>query len=531
MTIKRLLIASLVLTLVAGFSFGGATTESGTTSDGPLTITLIPWTARGTTLQPDSVVELYLEERYNVQLEPWYGIDGYDSEARDVRLAAGDVPDLLGGLNASWVDIGIVREVPRDMIRENMAGYMEWADSYLGDEVWRRTTIDGVNYGIPTALSMASTGQAMGFRADWMRAVGVDPTPVPGNDFFEGPDSLAEIESLLTKFRNEDPDGDGQKNSYGWAEWKNNANVNRTFLPNVFGSFGVRLAGSQALGIGTWDVRNGEAYYSTVDPNFRDALAYINGWWDKELIHPDVVTMVRTDVVRAMATGEIGAWSELDAWQSNYGAGPWGAYREVNPDGDIAYSVTPVGPNGQRGTWYRDPNWTPWAIGINATDEVAIKLMEMMDDIFTTRDEYAFNFFGGAEGETWQVDNRGYAVNIPDTGSAKDSAAGTALGVRMFVGHVPHIVPPIDKVYIAPNRHSLQAYLEQNQTPGPGIGFNPTFDEAERALVANILTIEQEFFWQAVTGQVDVVAAWDGYVDRMMSAGLDRLLDSVAEQG
>ena len=184
MTIKRLLIVTLVLTLVAGFSFGGATTESGTTSDGPLTITLRPWTARGTTLQPDSVVELYLEERYNVQLEPWYGIDGYDSEARDVRLAAGDVPDLLGGLNASWVDIGIVREVPRDMIRENMAGYMEWADSYLGDEVWRRTTIDGVNYGIPTALSMASTGQAMGFRADWMRAVGVDPTPVPGNDFF-----------------------------------------------------------------------------------------------------------------------------------------------------------------------------------------------------------------------------------------------------------------------------------------------------------------------------------------------------------
>ena len=525
--IKRLLIIGLLLTLVAGFSFGAAESE-GTTSDGRLTITVRPWTARGTTLQPDSAVELYLEQRYNVQLEPWYGIDSYDSEGRDVRLAAGDVPDYLGGFSPGWVDIGIVRELPRDMIRKHMPGYMVWADKYLGDEVWRRTTIDGVNYAVPTALSMASTGQAMGFRGDWMRAVGVDPTPIPGQDFFAGPDSLAEIESLLTKFRNEDPDGNGRKDSYGWAVWKNNTNVVTGFLPNVFGSFGVRLAARQS--VGTWDVRNGEPYYSTVDPNYRDALEYINGWWEEELIHPDVVNMLRADFVRAIANGEIGAWSSLDAWMSNYGAGPWGAYREVNPDGDIAYSITPVGPNGQRGTWYRDPNWGPWAIGINASDEVAIKIMQMMEDIYTTRDEYAFNFFGGAEGETWQVDDRGYAVSIPGTGSAKDSAEGTRLGVRMFVGHVAHIVPPVDKVYIAPNRHALQGYFEQTQAPGPPIGFRPTWDEAERALLANINTIEQEFFWRAVTGQIDVVSAWDDYVERMMNAGLDRLLDSVAAQ-
>lgn len=42
--------------------------------------------------------------------------------------------------------------------------------------------------------------------------------------------------------------------------------------------------------------------------------------------------------------------------------------------------------------------------------------------------------------------------------------------------------------------------------------------------MANINTIEQEFFWQAVTGQIDVVSAWDDYVERMMNAGLDRLL-------
>ena len=531
MTIKKIIASGVLLSLAAGFSFARATEEASATSDGPLTITMRPWTARGTTLAPDSAVELYLEERYNVQLEPWYDIDTYDAEARDVRIAAGDVPDFLGGLNPSWVDVGVVREIPREMIREHMSGYMEWADSYLGDQVWQRTTIDGVNYGIPTALSMASTGQGMGFRGDWMRAVGVEPTPIAGEDFFAGPDSLAEIESLLAKFRNEDPDGNGKKDSYGWAVWKNDVSVTSNFLPNVFGSFGVRLRASRSHGLGTWDVRNGEAYYSTVDPNFRDALVYINDWWEKELIHPDIVTMVRADFVQAMASGEIGAWSDLDAWQSNYGAGPWGAYREVNPDGDIAYSITPEGPNGQRGTWYRNPNWTPWAVGINASDEVAVKLMQIVNDIYITRDEYAFNFFGGPEGQTWEVNDKGYAVHIPGTGAKKDGAEGTRLGVRMLVGHIPHIVPPVDKVYIAPNRHALQGYFERTQTPGPGIGFTPDFNESERALVGNISTIEQEFALQAVTGQIDPVSAWDDYVDRMMAAGLDRLLDIVASQG
>ena len=104
-------------------------------------------------------------------------------------------------------------------------------------------------------------------------------------------------------------------------------------------------------------------------------------------------------------------------------------------------------------------------------------------------------------------------------------------GVRMFSGHIAHIVPPIDKVYIAPGRHSLQKYLEDNQAKFPGYGFRPTWNEDERALLANIGTIEQEFAWKALTGQVDIDAEWDGYVRDMMNAGLGRLLETVANQG
>ena len=65
----------------------------------------------------------------------------------------------------------------------------------------------------------------------------------------------------------------------------------------------------------------------------------------------------------------------------------------------------------------------------------------------------------------------------------------------------------------------------------PGYGFRPTWNEDERALLANIGTVEQEFAWKALTGQVDIDQAWDGYVRAMMNAGLDRLLMTVADQG
>ena len=137
-----------------------------------------------------------------------------------------------------------------------------------------------------------------------------------------------------------------------------------------------------------------------------------------------------------------------------------------------------------------------------------------------------FGHHGGAQGEAWELDDRGYAIRNP-----MEPSVLAERGVRMFSGHIAHIVPPIDKVYIAPGRHSLQKYLEDNQVVFPGYGFRPTWNDDERALLANIGTVEQEFAWKALTGQVDIDQAWDGYVRDMMNAGLERLLMTVADQG
>ena len=155
--------------------------------------------------------------------------------------------------------------------------------------------------------------------------------------------------------------------------------------------------------------------------------------------------------------------------------------------------------------------------------------MQILEDQFSDAELYARVFYGGEQGETWQIDENGYHVAIPGTGAAKDGASGALLGVRMI--SPAHIVPPVDKVYIAPNRHALQSWIEANQTPGPGIGFRPDWNEDKRALAGNLKTIEQEFAWKAITGAIDVAASWDDYVEDMMKAGLAELLESLANKG
>lgn len=513
MKVSRFIVVMVLMAALSAAVFATAGSESTGASE-EMVITVLPFTARGSTLDENTAVELYLEERYDVQLEPWYDLDFYDTEARNVRLASGDIPDMLSTFDPSWIDIGAVRELPQEMIREHMPKYMAQADAYLGDQVWRRTEFDGVNYAVPTALSMASTGLIMGFRADWMEAVGMPAEELPGLPFMKGPDTLEEITELLTRFHTMDPDGDGIDDTYGWFKWTTNHNFNQTVFPTVFGSFGIRLR--------TWDVSTGTATYSMVDARYKEALHYLRGWWDLGIIHPDAPTGLREDSLRTMGNDEWGAFEDFDAWMQQTANGPWGVYFENNPGAQIAISVTPSR-DGNRGTWFRDPNWGPWSIGAHADDAKATKIMEMMEDIYSDFDTYADVFYGPG---TWAKDENGYANPIdPEWNNEMQQSYGG----RLFT-YPPHIVPPVDKVYIQPRRYAFQAYIEATQTAGPSFGVRPAWNEDERPLEAAINAISDEYGWRAVSGQIDIDATWDDYVNEMMNSGLRQLLAAANEQ-
>ena len=73
---------------------------------------------RGVLLPPDSPTELFLEDYFDVELEPWTDVDLYQADQWKTRIASGDIPDYIktdaigSGLHDIGAVAGAVRRLP-----------------------------------------------------------------------------------------------------------------------------------------------------------------------------------------------------------------------------------------------------------------------------------------------------------------------------------------------------------------------------------------------------------------------------------
>lgn len=121
-----------------------------------------------------------------------------DFETKLQQAAAGKkLPDIVVNDTAqlgTMVKQGIVRQVARDVV----AGHDQ-----VTDLAWQATEgADGEHYAVPFSAQTF----ALFIRKDWREAVGAQP-----------PTSWAELDALATAFTNQDPDGNGQADTYGWV--------------------------------------------------------------------------------------------------------------------------------------------------------------------------------------------------------------------------------------------------------------------------------------------------------------------------
>lgn len=141
----------------------------------------------------------------------------------NLRIAAGEIPDFFyirdPALLPVYAKQGVLAKLSTEMlktnapdildvIQKNAPGYMEMGK------------VNGVQYGIPIVNPGNTFHLPIVYRADWMKKVGVTKTP----------ETLAEFETLMYKFANEDPDGNGKKDTYGLSKEGTLA---------VFGAFGI----------------------------------------------------------------------------------------------------------------------------------------------------------------------------------------------------------------------------------------------------------------------------------------------------
>lgn len=382
MKMKKLLCASLAVVMAVGMLSGcgnggsGVNTEEFKDTDEKLTLSWLGY-PRSAGAQEGTPSELLIEEKFNVELKPLFYEETKFEEKRTMLLAGGEIPDLIYELDPMQVindaDQDFIVELPYDTIKQYAPEYFAYITDYAPAS-WIYARYDDKNWGVPNANHSHMVSSVALWRGDWLKKFGL-----------EVPKTLDEAHTALYKFANEDPDGNGKKDTYGFTTNQTHA----TFFSSIFGAYGCLPF--------NWQEVDGKIVYGGVTDNCKEALKTLAAWYQEGIIHPEFFVK-GVDI----STGQVGA--DLNgSYQNPTSTGSSiSKLKAMNPKGEIAYGFLPTGPNGESGSrkWGRACH----VVSFGKTEGYGVKvprMLKMIEGMFTDKELYK-EIRIGKEGVNWE---------------------------------------------------------------------------------------------------------------------------------
>lgn len=338
---RWLLKSGVVLTLVAGLAAGCGnsneeTAASSSSSSSPsaspavtdkgkpvpieFTLTGIGYPDNG-----EDYLKKAIDEKLNVDLKitPIQAPEDYKSQIR-VRLAASNRPDLF------QVDQGLLKDLSDKGMLLDLTPYWDkelkpakdFIVSNFGENMLKKGAVNGKTYAIPRSAGVP-------FKTYWIRKDWLDHLNL------QVPTTLDELFNVMKAFTENDPDGNGQKDTYGLTGF---GGVQLDAFSPIFGAYGT---GNPIDFI----EKDGKVLNTFYDPNMPDALKFIKKLIDAKVVDPDIITNKGDMVQQKAFQGKAGmlytGWTDIakDALKEQIKA--------VNPKAEWIQISSPKGPGGQ----------------------------------------------------------------------------------------------------------------------------------------------------------------------------------------
>lgn len=310
---RRLLsgvMASLLALSLAGCNTGGGAGESGGTAgtkaaaaDTKETVTesdtkaAPAWTSDNdeeitimlfgdNTPDADNIVLQELEKQTNTKISIIYlPFNDYKTKL-GTMIASGTVPDIFYCSSladaADYKKNGLLANV-EELLTEKAPNVMVDTKDMIYDVSVNQ---DGI-YLVPSPAR--EWGDNINIRTDWLNNLGL-----------EMPDDLESFREVMHAFTYDDPDGDGQKDTYGYTFNLDNLTQNsgRAFQ-NIFGAYGIPKGK-------TIELEDGTVTSWVKHPKFLEAISYIKSLIDDGVTEPDYVTIPQMDMFGKLWTGVAG---------------------------------------------------------------------------------------------------------------------------------------------------------------------------------------------------------------------------------
>ncbi|MBO9607071.1 MAG: hypothetical protein J7639_14015 [Paenibacillaceae bacterium] len=451
----------------------------------------------------DTLVQKYLEQKYNVKIKP-IGIDRSNWQQQiSIKLASGEKPDLFGNLDISYTDFlnyvkqGLIGELKEETIRKYMPNYSKMIDE-TDPTAWKTGVVDGKNYGIPKFYGEGGSPFLPMYNSDWLKKVGYN----------EPPKTLAELEDVLTKFRNNDPDGNGKKDTYGiTARGKDTLGSNQIFN-TVFAAYGANP--------GTWQVtKDGKVELGLTSENARAAFKTLNKWYKDGLIDPEFVTDDWNNYRAKFAGNKVGM-ADQTLWYHAHSSGQLGA-DAAKAGVNMVAGKPVVGPQGKMMGITQGYKQVPFGLGAETVkDENKVAaILKVLDGVALDPEAFMMVLYGEKGKHYDLVDG----APVPKGDFVDPIKAAATDGLKFFTtGSAPSML----KYEYSAEKQAFKDKLNDKaivQLTNPvAMTVIPSWDANKDALTK----LMKEYELKLIIGEVDTDKGFDTFVADMKKAGLDK---------
>lgn len=455
----------------------------------------------------DSPTKRLVEEKFNVTLT-LPQVDTNNVEQFNLYLSEGKTADFyLTPNDANYLTLleqGALKEIDFADAKAKMPNYFKVLEQAADFETIKsKYEYEGKNYTVPFTDYAGLATFVMAVRQDWMTKLGI--TAMPAN--------LDEYTALLRKFTFDDPDGNGKQDTYG----------THGVGAYTYAAFGIPAVSSSYM---PFYVDNaGKVYPVATTDNKKELLKQVAAWYKEGLVDPEMVTDKRPQQRAKWKDGKFGVLSDHPWWYAlstpeNLTEMP----KAVNPNAEVAYMEPYEGPHGKGST---EINLFPFQAGLtfgkDTTQEKMDRIMAIKEALVSDVDFYLRVFYG-VEGEHYDLDQDGKVKIKPDYAAGE---AVTELGINAIFGAIPVGFEMASDKLIANNELDLYKIAMEAKKYPTDTNFNYTGkNEDFEKYAADLKTIVGEFDVKAITGAIDIDAAWPKFVETFMAAGGQKVTDT-----
>lgn len=408
-TVRLMAIASLASVTMYGCSSGGSDGggagsgtggsagtggEAKTETSAPVKISIIKPLYPGQIYHPDSELEKVVEKSANVELSYETPPSPEYKTKLSVKLSGGDLPDIINTFSPNDPEHNALIEQGVFMPLDDLLPKFPKLKSAFSEQTWSymKSPKDGKIYGVPWLRDRGGFGLII--RKDWLDKLGL-----------KEPTTLDELVSVLKAFRDNDPDGNGQKDT-----------IPLTFKDNQVSNFNAffTLFGVQP----GWHPSPGDAntlQYGLIGDGAKEGIKYLRTIRQEGLLDPDLL-VGKTLGMDKFKSGKVGVL-----------VANVGDYRQFVVLNNLKAEVLdPITHNGN--TWSLTLSSTP----INRTNQISAKSKNAEAALryleYQISDGFDYIQYG-VEGKTYKIEN---GLKIPFDNDKKDPQYNTSIGLELL---------------------------------------------------------------------------------------------------